>query len=981
MALKIADPESPDDKSKAAALNKEIEGQGLEDGQTTPSEDVAKESGVANEDDYLRINPLMSSANNIDNPFTIKDSVGEETEVAGLGSVFTKALKKNVEDAVIPAYEISEKAALRTEEFIERNKLDIELPDKAVNINFEYLDAPEKINQVIEDTSQMFGEQIQKSRRGTQSHDQTKLLAGELGMTTEELMARPIGEAWNAEKITAARYMLASARDKVGELAEKIKTGQASEEDMVEFRATFSKYAAIQNQLHGIAAEAGRALNAFRIVAKSGELRRAEVENLMSRSGGDIKRLAEGFAMLDDPIKQAKFARDANKASGLDMVLEFWINSLLSSPKTHMVNMTSNLLVAAMQVPERALAGGWGKILGSGVDGIQAGEVGAQIFGFYRGSIDGLKAFGTVLKTGEPLDPAAKVEAKNYNAITGENIQALAKRNKNRLKGLVGKGVTPDDLDAMDGTPGGAVARGIDYIGAVVRTPGRFLMAEDELFKSIGYRMELNAQAYRDSVKRGLTGEEQAAHIADIMNNPPENIHVAAVNAAKYQTFTNELGPAGKAFQSTLAAFPVARFIVPFVRTPINILKYSTERMFPPLPFVDTRLKDDLFSGDPARRDMALGKLSAGAMAWGTISAFVAEDYDCSDDFCITGGRHPDPGIAAAYKRSGWQPYSIKIGDEWFSYSRLDPIGQMLGIVADSNRVLASLNSDDEKAFDEFAVGLVMSVSNNLTNKTYMRGVAEFLDAVESRNLETFKRYYRRFGTSFIPSLVGAVEQQVDPTWRDSRTLVDAWCAKTPGCSKDLKPVYDLWGFPQDTGYLGVDIVSPIMMSKDKQKPIDKELIRLKFSPKRVSRRVMGVEMKPEEHGYYERLAGHSLKAPDGMVVGDVDISGLGLRDALSKLVRESKEYKSLSDYETAIKGTKKRYIRDVVKAYRDMAQLALFDKYPDLLNLIIEKKVEDAVGLGADPAEAEDAAEDGRQSYLVEIENLMDEIKIVGEK
>ena len=39
-----------------------------------------------------------------------------------------------------------------------------------------------------------------------------------------------------------------------------------------------------------------------------------------------------------------------------------------------------------------------------------------------------------------------------------------------------------------------------------MRIPSRLLSAEDELFKAIAYRQELNTQAYRQSTTEGLAG-------------------------------------------------------------------------------------------------------------------------------------------------------------------------------------------------------------------------------------------------------------------------------------------------------------------------------------------------------------------------------------------------------------------------------------------------------------------------------------------
>jgi hypothetical protein len=50
------------------------------------------------------------------------------------------------------------------------------------------------------------------------------------------------------------------------------------------------------------------------------------------------------------------------------------------------------------------------------------------------------------------------------------------------------------------------------------------------------------------------------------------------------------------------------------------------------------RSREELFSGDPARRDVALGKLAMGSMFMTAAMPFVSEHFDNTDsEFEITG--------------------------------------------------------------------------------------------------------------------------------------------------------------------------------------------------------------------------------------------------------------------------------------------------------------------------------------------------------
>ena len=65
------------------------------------------------------------------------------------------------------------------------------------------------------------------------------------------------------------------------------------------------------------------------------------------------------------------------------------------------------------------------------------------------------------------------------------------------------------------------------------------------------------------------------------MDDPAKNfpdIELKARDTARYQTFTNPLGPTGQSVQKIIQNHPWTRYIAPFVRTPVNIVKYAGQR-------------------------------------------------------------------------------------------------------------------------------------------------------------------------------------------------------------------------------------------------------------------------------------------------------------------------------------------------------------------------------------------------------------------
>lgn len=752
---------------------------------------------------------------------------------------------------------------------------------KAININLARLDTPDDVKAAIDKTAKVYATEIDEARRGVVTQQQTMQLADEMGLTVDDLMARRQGQAFNAEEALAARRMLASSATNLVALAKKAQGVGATEVDMLAFRRSLSVHAAIQQQVSGMTAEAGRALAQFRIMATAGDAQTRAIREMLDLAGGakEAQELAAKVAVLDTPEGIATFVRQAQKATTKDMLMEAWINGLLSGPATHVVNNLSNSLVALWQMPERYLASQIRRATGG--QGVEQGEAMAQMFGLVKGARDGFSLAWQAFRTGEPSDAMAKVEAQKYRAITAENL-------------------------GLSGAPGYLA----DLLGEAIRLPGRALMASDELFKAIGYRMELNALAFRTAASEGLKGDAFTKRAASILASPPQSVSMGAQDAARYQTFTKPLGPAGTMITAGMNKLPGARLIFPFIRTPTNIMKFVGERT--PLAPLSAAVRADIAAGG-ARRDLALAKISTGSLA-------MAVAADASMEGHITGGGPTDPGLKAALYRTGWQPYSVKVGDTYYSYNRLDPLGWLLGASADMAEIAGHLN---EPEADELAASLVMAVSNNLVNKTYLQGFSTIVGAFNQMSPESGaargEKVLARFAGTLIPSGAAALERTLDPAMRDAQGMLDAIKARTPGYSETLPPVRNLWGDPVYlSGGLGPDIMSPIYTSTNKGSAIDDEIVRLGLSLSMPTRTLDEVELSPEEYGRYVQLAGNEAKDPG---------TGLGLKEALEQVI-QSPDYQMASD---GPDGMKSLIIRKYVQAYRALAKAQLQAEYPEL--------------------------------------------------
>lgn len=699
---------------------------------------------------------------------------------------------------------------------------------KAGNIDVSKLETRGDIRRALQQTEKLFGG-FDAVRRGKMSHGETAALADELGMRVDDLLKRRQGQAFNAEEALAARRILARSGDELVALANRAKGG--SEDDLLAFQRGMLRHAAIQEQVTGMTSEAGRALSQFKALAKGSKHRERIMAAFIERGGGrdGLEEAAEAIIELQKvPGALNKFAADAVKPTGKDKAVELWYNSLLSNPKTHAVNILSNAITSALQIPEHAAAAmiGGVRVAASnasrikkvsanrrgvtvrlragqaGTDRVLMSELGPRVVGLLQGAEEGLRAFRYTLKTGKVPDHVSKVEAAQQEAISG-------------IK------------------------------GKIIRTPTRLMSAEDEFFKAVARRSELAALSVRTARSEGLKGEALTARIAELNANPTAGMTERAMDYARYLTFQRPLGPFGQDVMRWTSRTPILKGVLPFVRTPTNLVKFAAERS-PAAPILREVRAD--FKAGGARRDLAIARMTLGTGLGMLVASWAANGG-------ITGGGPADRNKERLLRADGWQPYSVKIGDKYYSYQRLDPLAMTLGISADFVDLQSAMT---DKQRENVAGLIAASMIQNLANKTWMSGASDVAEAIgdPQRYGEAYTR--RLAGSLTTPAASAGLAQTVDPTMREARTILDAVRARIPGASQSLLPQRDIWGEEiERKGGLGPDIVSPLPVSTRRNDPVTLEALEVGAIIGKPPRD----DMSPVDYNEFLRLSGQSMKA------------------------------------------------------------------------------------------------------------------------
>lgn len=638
---------------------------------------------------------------------------------------------------------------------------------------------------------------------------------------------------------------------------------------------------------------------------------------------------------------------------------EYWMNSILSGPITHMVNMTSNMLTALYLPAERAL--------------------GATVRSDWKTAGNAMREYIYLFQEfGDSLRLAKSSLMMDDNILTKAGT---AERD------MVGRAISAEGLGLTEGTMGATAA---NWIGKVLNIPTRMLAAEDEFFKQLTYRANfktelyiegmsrfsgdsraaaqwaettfektlVDGQAYAESViaKRAaseadraitegtLTAAEKGDFIARYMSNEDNwdpslgVLSQRALDRTNYATFSTKLDPnspkavlrLGASVQNLVNKNPVMRFILPFVRTPANILSFTLDRSL--LSASPSNLKTALGEyrsllthPDAAVRADAAGRFAFAAGTASTVGLLAATGV-------ITGGGPKNKAERELKVQSGWQPYSIRVGDTYYSYRRLDPFSSMLGLVAD---VVEGYQYADQRSIpllDAAMNASILSIARNLTNKSYLTGITNVSNALS--NPEQFGQMLANQYVSSMLPFSSALSQSVfsvsgDPVARDVRTMLDAVRAKIPYIAEGVAPKRNILGEVIETpnrGVRGLALLNPVSYTDVTDDKILQEfdLLGHGFTPPKEQRGALDLttfQTTGGQQAYDRWLELH----------GQVKIGGKTLRQALTKMIG-SRDYQKLSPASTDDYDSPRiRQIRTMISKYREEAYKQLLKEAPEL--------------------------------------------------
>jgi len=768
---------------------------------------------------------------------------------------------------------------------------------------------------IMEDIGEAYRPQIDAARGGeTRSFETVRAAAASMARMTGNdpgrFLAALVDDAKSMKAVESRLYayknFTLTLADSVKRLAQQVEEGVPGKFGSMDALATeFARRAEflanVQSMTKAVQSGTARAVSAGRLGAKvSPAMTRAiESGNFGAAGSADlatIQRVAKAVASSGSPEEVLKATRMSLADKTGEAVYRFWINSILSGPATHLVNGTSNFVKAAAQTGEEYLAGVYG---GNAKQRAVAVRTFAEMA---HQTVEAWRVARKALNAGENIldDKALVTDRANFTQVSAEDLAKAIE----------------------SGQYGAAILKAGH---ALFNYPTRLLASEDEFFKQISYRARVSAKAQVDGQALGLKGADLANFVEDRMAKAIDQTNGSAYGPdgkpldedallyAQQATFTQPLTRGGFAegIQTFANRSPWMRLVLPFIKTPTNVLSDWWQRS--PLHLQNY---EDLAAGGE-RRAKAAARLTTGAAFYTTAGLLVNSGV-------ITGSGPNDPETKKLWKAAGNQPYSLKVGDKWVAYNRMDPFGMFFGLAADIGDIAQHTESREAGELGEMAL---MAFSRNLSNKTYLRGLADVMDALFERGPqvdEKVSRLLQSYASGFTPFSGYLNGVKDDPHMREVRSMADAAANRIPGLSAALDPQRNILGeitMASEAGGL-----SPWAITTDKPDPLAEELVRLfdvtgekMMKPPKVTGKVDWTEFKNERgQSAYDRF----LQLHDE----------LGLRKAMQGALG-TPGWARLGDQGRV------EIFRSVQSRVRSAARAKLFQEFPELRNAVIEQE------------------------------------------
>ncbi len=156
-------------------------------------------------------------------------------------------------------------------------------------------------------------------------------------------------------------------------------------------------------------------------------------------------------------------------------------------------------------------------------------------------------------------------------------------------------------------------------------------------------------------------------------------------------------------------------------------------------------------------------------------------------------------------RKSGWQKYSIKIGDKWYSYQNT-PLAipfSMIGHLRDDEKYKGK-SLDNKDAITKFS----LAVHNNfqfIVDMTFLKGLGDFMGSFSNENPNAAVSYFEKLGKTtvkafVVPNLYTQASKELQRVYnmpmKEANGLLEAIIRDMPMANNHLNDMIDALGDP-----------------------------------------------------------------------------------------------------------------------------------------------------------------------------------------
>jgi hypothetical protein len=339
---------------------------------------------------------------------------------------------------------------------------------------------------------------------------------------------------------------------------------------------------------------------------------------------------------------------------------------------------------------------------------------------------------------------------------------------------------------------------------SVVSTIFRLQGAADAPFRFAAFWESIQEQAELLARKMNVPKNERRAFIQNIVDKPGDDIVQLAKIDSEEAVFLqkNSIAEALNKAEGFLsrkaadgsAASAFARdlltFIVPFRRTPLNVLGRLFERL-PPTSALWTAKKGFDFiqflrtiDADSAFDVTELAKLQkefatqASRMSGGALVTLMG--YKLAEMGIMSGGWPQSAQERKLWQQQNKTPDSVLFKGSWHRITGISPTGNLMAFGAE---YFQNINEGVVEATRQAGA----DVPRTFVEQSFMRGLKEVLDGLSEERANP-QRIIGNIAGSFVPTIVADVAQAIDPALRRGEGVTEGIARRVPGLTR-LAPV------------------------------------------------------------------------------------------------------------------------------------------------------------------------------------------------